>query len=133
MVRCTADEEHAGTSGIPGLWKLYRHHPKLLEASWVQPDAGRAWVRKPLFGREGANITLYGPGREFETTGEYGEEGYIYQDLAPLKSSGNAAVGIGIRESDIPITTNLSSSCLTYATKRVGCRRIQRSATDITS
>lgn len=109
---------------LPVLWKLYPHHPNLLEASRVQPEAGRAWVRKPLLGREGANVTLHEPGREFETTGEYGEEGFVYQALAPLKSFdgkypvigswvighrvGDAAAGIGIRESDIPITTNLS-------------------------
>jgi glutathionylspermidine synthase len=109
---------------LPVLWKLYPHHPNLLEASWVEPDAGRAWVRKPLLGREGANVTLHEPGRDFATTGEYSEEGYVYQDLAPLKSFdgkypvigswvighrvSDAAAGIGIRESDIPITTNLS-------------------------
>jgi glutathionylspermidine synthase len=109
---------------LPVLWNLYRHHPNLLEASCVEPEAGRAWVRKPLLGREGANVTLHQPGRDFETTGEYGEEGFVYQDLAPLKSfdgkypvigswvighrEGDAAAGIGIRESDIPITTNLS-------------------------
>jgi len=109
---------------LPVLWKLYPQHPNLLEASWDAPDAGRAWVRKPLLGREGANITLHQNGRDFETSGEYGEEGFVYQDLAPVKSfdgkypvigswvighrEGDAAAGIGIRESDIPITTNLS-------------------------
>ena len=109
---------------LPVLWKLYPQHPNLLEASWDAPDAGRAWVRKPLLGREGANVTLHKNGRDFETSGEYGEEGFVYQDLAPLKSfdgkypvigswvighrEGDAAAGIGIRESDIPITTNLS-------------------------
>ena len=71
---------------LPVLWKLYPHHPNLLEASWEPPDAGRAWVRKPLLGREGANVTLHQPGRDFETGGEYGEEGFVYQDLAPLRS-----------------------------------------------
>lgn len=109
---------------LPVLWNLYPHHPNLLKASWAEPDAGRAWVRKPPLGREGANITLLQRGRDFETTGDYGEEGFVYRDLAPLKSfdgkypvigswvighrEGDAAAGIGIRESDIPITTNLS-------------------------
>jgi glutathionylspermidine synthase len=109
---------------LPVLWKLYPHHPNLLEAGWDAPDAGKAWVRKPLLGREGANVTLHQPGRDFETAGEYGAEGFVYQDLAPLKSfdgkypvigswvighrEGDAAAGIGIRESDTPITTNLS-------------------------
>jgi glutathionylspermidine synthase len=109
---------------LPVLWSLYPHHPNLLKASWTQSELGPAWVRKPLLGREGANITLHQPGRVLETEGEYGEEGFVYQDLAPLKSfggkypvigswvvgheEGDAAAGIGIRESDIPITTNLS-------------------------
>lgn len=132
---------HLGTSGViwvepawkmplsnkgllPVLWNLYPHHPNLPEANWSEPEAGRGWVRKPLLGREGANVTLHQPGRDFATSGEYGEEGFVYQDLAPLKSfggkypvigswvighrEGDAAAGIGIRESDIPITTNLS-------------------------
>jgi glutathionylspermidine synthase len=109
---------------LPILWKLFPHHPNLLEASRHAPDAGKAWVRKPLLGREGANVTLHQNGRDFETPGDYGEGGFVYQDLAPLKSfdgkysvigswvighrKGDAAAGIGIRESDIPITTNLS-------------------------
>lgn len=109
---------------LPVLWDLYPSHPNLLEASWAEPGAGRAWVRKPLLGREGANITLHQGGRNLETPGEYGEEGFVYQDLAPLRSfdgyfpvigswvighrEGDSAAGIGIRESDIPITTNLS-------------------------
>jgi glutathionylspermidine synthase len=109
---------------LPVLWKLYPHHPNLLEASLTQPEAGRAWVRKPLLGREGANVTMHAPGRDFATPGAYGEEGFVYQALAPLKSfdgkypvigswvighkPGDSAAGIGIRESDTPITTNLS-------------------------
>ena len=81
-------------------------------------------MRKPLLGREGSNITLHQPGKEIATGGDYGEEGFIFQDLAPLKSfddmypvlgswvigheEGNAAGGMGVRESDAPITTNLS-------------------------
>jgi glutathionylspermidine synthase len=77
-----------------------------------------------LLGREGANVTLHQAGREIQTGGDYGEEGFLYQDAAPLKSfdgmypvigswvigheEGNSAAGIGIRESDTPITTNLS-------------------------
>jgi glutathionylspermidine synthase len=81
-------------------------------------------VRKPLLGREGANITLHQPGKDLETGGNYGAEGFIYQDAAQLKSfegmypvigswvigheEGNAAGGMGIRESAMPITTNAS-------------------------
>jgi len=82
-----------------------------------------SWVRKPLLGREGANITLHSPGRNFETEGDYGEEGFIYQELAPLATfdgkhavigswvighEDDNAAGMGIRESDMPIITNTS-------------------------
>ncbi len=108
---------------LPVLWELYPGHPYLLAASFERPVAGD-WVRKPLLGREGANVTLHQAGREIETGGAYGKEGFVYQDLAPPKSFGgmypvigswvighepdDSAAGIGIRESDTPITTNLS-------------------------
>lgn len=109
---------------LPILWKLYPNHPNLLCANWTQAECGEAWVRKPLLGREGANISLHHPGGDLSTEGDYGEGGFVYQDLAPVKTfdgkypvigswvighkTGDAAAGIGIRESDAPITTNLS-------------------------
>lgn len=108
---------------LPVLWDLYPEHPNLLEAAFESP-ASRDWVKKPLLGREGANVTLHVAGREIETGGGYGAEGFVYQDVAQLESfdgmypvigswvvgheEANSAAGIGIRESDIPITTNLS-------------------------
>jgi glutathionylspermidine synthase len=79
-------------------------------------------VKKPLLGREGANITLQGLDGQLESEGEYGEEGFVYQQLAPLTrfdrkvpvigswvvGSDEGSCGIGIRESDTPIVTNLS-------------------------
>jgi glutathionylspermidine synthase len=109
---------------LPVLWKLYPNHPNVLKACFAEPDRGEAWVKKPLLGREGASITLHNTGCDLSTTGDYGAEGFVYQDLAPVKSfdgkypvigswvighqAGDVAAGIGIRESDIPITTNLS-------------------------
>jgi glutathionylspermidine synthase len=109
---------------LPVLWELYPKHPYLLAASFERPSYGTDWVRKPLLGREGENVTLHQAGGEIQTGGDYGEEGFVYQDVAPLKSfggmypvigswvigheEGNSAAGIGIRESDIPITTNVS-------------------------
>jgi glutathionylspermidine synthase len=108
---------------LPLLWEMYPKHPNLLEASLEGPDKMESWVRKPLLGREGANILLHRPGAEISTEGEYGEEGFVYQALAPTRSfdgkhtvigswvigheDGNAA-GIGVRESDTPIVTNTS-------------------------
>jgi glutathionylspermidine synthase len=110
---------------LPVLWKLYPRHPYLLEASFDGPGLLLSWVRKPLLGPEGANITLHQPGQDLETPGGgYRAESFIYQDLAPLKSfdgqypvvgawaigheAGNVAAGIGIRESATPIVTSLS-------------------------
>jgi glutathionylspermidine synthase len=109
---------------LPVLWKLYPRHPYLLEASFDGPGLMMSWVRKPLLGREGANIRLHQPGKDIETGGDYGAEGFVYQELAPLKSldgmypvlgswlighkEGNAAGGMGIREASMPITTNTS-------------------------
>jgi glutathionylspermidine synthase len=109
---------------LPVLWELYPRHPYLLEAHFDAPGLMLSWVKKPLLGREGANITMHQPGQDLETGGDYGEEGFIYQDLAPVKcfdgsypvigswvighEEGNAAAGMGIRESDTPITGNTS-------------------------
>jgi glutathionylspermidine synthase len=109
---------------LPVLWELFPDHPYLLAASFERPAAGADWVKKPLLGREGSNVTLHRAGRELGTGGDYGKEGFVYQDVGPLKdfegmypvvgswvighAEGDSAAGIGIRESDTPITTNLS-------------------------
>ena len=71
---------------LPVLWELYPEHPNLLEARFDEPGRMEAWVRKPLLGREGANITLHGSGFDIETDGDYGAEGFIFQELAPTAS-----------------------------------------------
>jgi glutathionylspermidine synthase len=109
---------------LPVLWKLYPRHPNLLEAQFDSPGLMMSYVRKPLLGREGANITLYQPGSTIQTEGPYGAEGFVYQEYANVTpfdgaypvlgswvighSEGAAAAGVGIRESSGPITTNLS-------------------------
>jgi glutathionylspermidine synthase len=109
---------------LPVLWSMFPRHPYLLEASFDSPGLMMSWVRKPLMGREGANITLHRPETEVATGGDYGAEGFIYQEATKVAESdgryavigswvigheeGNAAAGIGVRESDSPITTNTS-------------------------
>ena len=78
------------------------------------------YAKKPLLAREGANVTLTTPKGTVASDGTYGEEGYVFQALAELPNlDGNYPVigswmidqeagGMGIRESDGPITTNLS-------------------------
>jgi glutathionylspermidine synthase len=110
---------------LPLLWEMFPGHPNLLPAFFEDdPNAARLgenYVRKPLYSREGANITLVSAGSTLGAqSGPYGEEGYIRQALAPLPNfSGqypvigswivdDTACGLSIREDETPITGNLS-------------------------
>ncbi len=103
------------------LWELYPNHPLLLETYFDEPKGMKDYVKKPLLSREGANITLYKNNAIVEATpGDYGQEGYICQALAPIIKEetgysiigswvvGQEACGITFRESDKLITTNKS-------------------------
>ena len=81
---------------------------------------GPSYVRKPILGREGANVMLVLDGRLLhETEGPY-EGPYVYQEYCPLSHfDGNYAVlggwivngyacGLGVREDQNPITQNTS-------------------------
>ena len=108
---------------LPILWELNNNHPNLLE-SYFETDnfkLGINYAKKPLLSREGQNIQLVDYGTTIaETSGDYGEEGFIYQELCPLPEFdknypligswivGQESAGIGIRESDNLITDNLS-------------------------
>jgi glutathionylspermidine synthase len=66
------------------LWELFPGHPNLLAASF-EPLQGGCYVRKPLLAREGANVQVVKDGATLvETPGDYGHEGYVYQDLYEL-------------------------------------------------
>src|SRR5262249_53333097 len=104
------------------LWELHPDDPNLLE-SYLDVSKNRLtnYVKKPLFSREGGNVTMYDERGAFaETGGRYGSEGFITQALAPLPEFdgqravvgswivGQEAAGMGIRESSGPITDNRS-------------------------
>ena len=102
------------------LWELFPGHANLLPA-YTKPDAlGENYARKPLRGREGANVLLRMGGRRVETDGTYGGEGYVYQQLCVPPDFGgfypvigswiarDEAAGIGIRESNEPVTRGTS-------------------------
>ena len=105
---------------LPILWELHPGHQNLLEAHFDEPARMPEYVKKPLLSREGANITMKTRSRTAETGGAYGEGRYIYQAAAripdfdgnfPVIGSwvvGDAAHGMGIRESHTPITDNRS-------------------------
>lgn len=109
------------------LWERFPGHPNLLPAALDPrglPGGLPGVVRKPLLGREGRNVTILsadgqttlaaGPG------GPYGAEGFVFQALAPVPAFdghrpvlgswviGGRAAGLGVRESDGPITDDNS-------------------------
>lgn len=100
---------------LPLLWEAHPGHPNLLPAYFSDsPRAaslGETYVEKPVFSREGANITLHGrKGVTEATDGPYANAPTIRQAVARLaKGDGGSAVigswlvasepaGIGIRE-----------------------------------
>jgi glutathionylspermidine synthase len=110
---------------LPLLWEMFRGHPNLLPAFFEDdPDAaqlGNSFVRKPLYSREGANVTLVSGGVTLlQQEGPYGAEGFVRQALASLPDfSGRYPVvgswlvdhvpcGLSIREDQNPITGNSS-------------------------
>ncbi|MEI8611786.1 glutathionylspermidine synthase family protein [Enterovibrio sp. Hal110] len=109
---------------LPMLWKMFPHHPNLLESYFYDDPARQAlsdFVVKPLFSREGANISIFRDGKEtLAVDGPYGEEGMIAQAYHPLPKFGDnftligswlvddKAAGISIREDASLITQDLS-------------------------
>lgn len=112
---------------LPVLWKRNTDHPNLLPAFFEsEKPAGSfqfMYVKKPILGREGANIHLAGTFSDTLIAGshqveEYDRDGYVYQMYAPLPDFGgkhpvvgswiigDEAAGIGIREDDTIISGN---------------------------
>jgi len=105
---------------LPILWELFPEHPNLLRSSFEPGRFATDYVKKPLYSREGANVTITRAGATLEAGGDYGEEGFIWQADHPLPQFagnytvigswvvGDAPAGIGLREDDSPITRNSS-------------------------
>jgi len=105
---------------LPVLWELYPDCPYLLPAYFERGPLTN-YVKKPILSREGANIDVVQNNAVVQQTpGEYGAEGYIYQELCSLPSfGGNYPVigswiigqepaGMGIREAKGLVTDNMS-------------------------
>lgn len=103
---------------LPLLHELFPDSPYVLEAHWE--PWGDTYVRKPIFSREGANVSVYFNGQIIADTSVDEEQRFVYQEFSPLPSfdrrrmqfgswmvNGHAC-GIGIRESDSLITGNTS-------------------------
>lgn len=120
------------------LWELYPQHPNLLPSYFAKQrhklanyDLKHGVIQKPLFSREGANISVltadFTP-TGLATPGEYGStdaDALIYQAMQPLPKFinsakqpvypvigswviGHVAAGMGIREDDSLITKDSS-------------------------
>lgn len=104
------------------LWEMFPGHPNLLPAYMNTPRDLSSYIRKPLLGREGASMRIVTPeGVRQETAGEYGSEGYVYQEFQALPEFegqhpvlgawvvGDTSAGLGIRETSGLITDDTSS------------------------
>lgn len=94
------------------LHEMFPNSPYILPCKTTRPMSGD-FVQKPIYSREGANVDIWINGRSVEKTdGEYGSEGYVYQQYAALPDFegnhpvigswiiGSESAGMGIRESD---------------------------------
>ena len=105
------------------LWELNPNHELLLPAYLDGPRNMQNYVRKPLFGREGNGVSVFRNwawSEGVEVTGDAVADGFVYQAMASLTQvDGKTAVigswlidgepaGMGIRESEGMITTNVS-------------------------
>ncbi|KAK1563961.1 glutathionylspermidine synthase [Colletotrichum navitas] len=116
------------------LWSLFKDDER---SKWLLPtyfgDADiptslTKYARKPIFSREGGGITLQHDGNVIQESPDdtYGKEGYVVQELAlppQFKDAEDRShypvlgiwmidgepAGMGIREAETPITTNLSA------------------------
>src|SRR5262249_52333470 len=110
---------------LPLLWEMFPGHPNLLPAFFEDDprakELGLSYVRKPLYSREGANVTMVSESVPFaEQAGPYGAEGFVRQAFASLTHFDrqypvigswlvdHTPCGLSIREDASPITGNFS-------------------------
>ncbi|WP_300701735.1 glutathionylspermidine synthase family protein [uncultured Campylobacter sp.] len=79
------------------LWELYPNHPLLLETS-DKPLIGKKCVKKPMFGREGANISILDENGKIieQNDGEYIGNNFIYQEFTQLNSKDDLYYQAGV-------------------------------------
>ncbi|MBC8022267.1 MAG: glutathionylspermidine synthase family protein [Burkholderiales bacterium] len=105
---------------LPVMWEMFPGHPNLLAASFEPGRFQTDFVKKPLYSREGANVSITSSEGTLDVPGDYGEEGFIWQAYHELASFGGRyavigswvvggdAAGIGIREDASPVTRDTS-------------------------
>jgi glutathionylspermidine synthase len=74
------------------LWDLFPNHPLLLESSF-EPLEGQKQVKKPIFGREGGNVSILDENAsELESIdGDYANHKMIYQAYTELPTDNNGS------------------------------------------
>ncbi len=110
---------------LPYLWEMAPGHSNLLPAFFHDDrqagSVGMNYVKKPLYSREGSNVTLMSGSTEIaQAGGPYGAEGHIVQQAVTMPNLGGGyfvmgcwvvasqPAGLGIREDDTPVTRNTS-------------------------
>ena len=109
---------------LPLLWDMFPGHPNLLPAYFPDNAPGLEtgkWIQKPLFSREGANISLIENGKQTKLSdGPYGEEGVVIQAFTALPRFAenytligswlvdDMPAGLSVREDSSEITQDLS-------------------------
>jgi glutathionylspermidine synthase len=104
---------------LPLLYELFPDSPYLLKSSFKPFSSDH--IRKPIYGREGANVSIFKHGKTIMSTdGPYGSGTSVCQELCRLPEFNGRTVvigswivngyasGIGIREDSSPITSNLA-------------------------
>lgn len=103
------------------LSELYPDSPYVLKCGEDVRLSG-TYCKKPIFSREGANVSLVRANAVVEESeGDYGKEGYVYQELVDIDSYdgmypvigswivGGESCGIGIRETRSRITHDMAT------------------------
>ncbi|MFV2099706.1 glutathionylspermidine synthase family protein [Micromonospora sp. LOL_024] len=98
------------------LWELFPGHELLLPAYLDSPRGMSEYVAKPLLGREGAGVRIVTATGEITNPGDYGDEGFCYQEFRALPEFAGSrmvlgswvvdgeSAGAGLRESASLIT-----------------------------
>ena len=77
---------------------IFPNHPNLLPA-WFDGEtpqiaAGESYVRKPIFSREGGNVTIFDGQQQVveHAEGDYAEEPMIYQHFSHYRALATATL-----------------------------------------
>lgn len=102
------------------MYELFPNNEYLLP-TYLVPNKLNSFVKKPLYGRDGSNISIHNNSKITWTGGSYTNSGFIYQKYHQIKQFDSFCPiirsfiindefsAIGIKESQYPINNNLSN------------------------